>query len=187
MKTNIVIISGPSGAGEDSVIEGLQKLTTITRVITTTTRKKREGESEGNPYHYISVEEFEEKIKDGEMVEWAREYNDNLYGVTREELERVNKAPGIGVWKIEYKGVLTAKEKFPEIISIMITATPDVLEARIRRRDRATEEHIAKRMKYTKEWLHHTDAYDYIVENKEGKLEETISEVMDILSKEKYL
>ncbi len=180
---NIVIISGPSGAGEDSVIEGIRKQTTINRVITTTTRPMREGESERNPYHFIQKEDFDTDT----MVEWAQEYNDNLYGVTEEELERVQSLPGVGIWKLEYKGVEHAREMYPEMTSILLTAPLDVLEERIRRRDNATDEHVAKRMEYTREWMRHTDAYDYVVENKEGKLEETIEEVMDILRKEQYL
>lgn len=185
--SNIVIISGPSGAGEDSVIDGLSKLVTIHRVITTSTREPRPGESDGNPYHFVTESEFNAKIAAGEMIEWAREYNNHLYGVTLEELQRVATLGGVGVWKMEYKGVQTAKKMFPEIVAIMITADLDVLEARIRRRDKVTEEHVATRMEYTKEWFRHKDIYDYIVENKEGKLDETIQNVMDIMRKEQYL
>jgi len=184
---NIVIISGPSGAGEDSVIYGISKLTTVHRVITTTTRKMRSDESAGNPYHFITKEAFEQKIEEGEMVEWALEYNDQLYGVSQKELLRVHSLDGIGIWKIEYKGVMTVQKKYPEIKSILITAPLEILEDRIKRRGDVSEDHIRDRMEYTLEWLKYTDIYDYKVENKEGLLAVTISEVMDILKKEKYL
>ncbi len=186
--TNVVIISGPSGAGEDSVIEGLREFTTINRVITTTTRAPRRGESEGAPYYFITTEEFENKISTGEVIEWAKQYNGNLYGVTREELQRVNDLEGLGVWKIEYQGVITAEKLFPEIKSILLTAESlDVLEQRIRNREEVTEDFIAQRMEYTKEWLEHEDIYDYKVINRQGLLHETIAEVVDILRKEQYL
>lgn len=185
---NVVIISGPSGAGEDSVIEGLREFTTINRVITTTTREPREGETDGSPYYFVSAEEFEKKIETGEVVEWARQYNGNLYGVTKEELQRVNDLPGLGVWKIEYQGVMTAKKLFPDMLAILIMAESlEVLEQRIRGRSEVTEEFIAERMKYTREWLTHEDIYDYKVINRQGKLEETINEVIDIIRKEQYL
>lgn len=184
---NVVIISGPSGAGEDSVIDGLKKFATVNRIVTTTTRAMRPGESEGNPYYFVSKEEFERKIANDEMVEWAKEYNDNLYGVTRSELERAGSLPGIAPWKIEYKGVMTAKKLFPEITSIFLMADSlEVLAERIRSRDGVSEEYINERMEYTKEWLKHEDIYDYKVINRQGKLDEAIQEVVDILKKEGY-
>lgn len=185
---NIVIISGPSGAGEDSVIKGLQNHTVVNSVITTTTREKRDGESERNPYYFISQSEFEEKIQSGEMVEWAKQYNDCLYGVTKEELQRVNDLEGVGIWKIEYQGVMSAKKMFPEVPALFIMAESfEVLEQRIRNRGGVTDEFIAERMEYTREWLKHEDIYDYKIINAQGKLDQTIEQVVDILKKEQYL
>lgn len=184
---NVVIISGPSGAGEDSIIEGLRAHVQVNRVITTTTRSMRPGESDGNPYYFISKEEFEKKIANNEMIEWAKEYNDNLYGVTLAELERVNALPGIAPWKIEYKGVMTAKKLFPDMISIFLMADSlEVLAERIRKRSNVTEEYIRERTEYTKEWLKHEDIYDYKVINRQGKLDEAVQEVVEILKKEGY-
>jgi guanylate kinase len=184
---NVVIISGPSGAGEDSIIGGLTAFTTINRVVTTTTREMRPGESQGAPYYFITKEEFQTKIDNNEMIEWAKQYNDNYYGVTIDELERVNALPGIGTWKIEYKGVMTAQKLCPDILSIFIMADSlEILANRIRSRGNVSEEFIQERMEYTKEWLKHTDIYDYQVINREGRLDETIREIAGILKKEGY-
>ena len=59
----------------------------------------------------FTKEEFEAKIEQHEMVEWAKQYNNNLYGVTKEELKRINTKDGLGVWKIEYQGVINMKKK----------------------------------------------------------------------------
>lgn len=182
-KSKIFIISGPSGAGEDSIIEGLKKFFKIERIITTTTRAMRSGESQGNPYYFISKNEFIKRRNNNEFVEWAEQYNGNLYGVTKAEIERVKNSSNIGTWKIEWKGVITAKKIFPEIPSIFINAPLDVLENRIRRRDNFSEEYIKERTEYTKEWLKHKDIYDYEVVNEEGKLDEAIKEVKDIIEK----
>ncbi len=180
---NIFIVSGPSGVGEDSVIDGLAKRLPLERVITTTTREPREGESQGNPYYFITHKEFEQKIQAGDFVEYAQEYNNNYYGVTQEEIKRVTESRKIGIWKIEWKGVITAKKLYPNIIAIFLTVRDlSILEQRIRRRNGSvTEAYIQERMEYTKEWLKHTDIYDYIVYNEENKLEETITHVEAII------
>lgn len=174
---NLFIISGPSGVGEDSVIDGLEKRFPIERVVTTTSRAMRPGDSNGHPYYFISPSDFEQGIARGEFFEWARQYNDNLYGVTHSEIHRVIESGRIGIWKIDYQGVITAKSLFPGIIAILLTAPLTVLESRIRKRDSATEAFIRERMEYTKEWLKHTDIYDYEIENEEGKLDQTIEKV----------
>lgn len=183
MASKIFIVSGPSGAGEDSVIEGLRKHFEIERVITSTTRSMRSGESQERPYYFLSREEFEKKIENNELAEWAKEYNNNLYGVTRSELKRVADSGRIGIWKIEYKGVMTVKEKFPEIKSIYIAPPSlEVLQERIRRRNPdVSEEYIKERMDYTKKWMAHENIYDYKVVNEEGKLDETIAKVAEII------
>lgn len=185
MASKIFIISGPSGAGEDSVIEGLKKYFQIERVITTTTRSMRAGESQEKPYYFISREDFEKKIERDELAEYAQEYNDNFYGVTKDELERVKDSGNIGVWKIEYKGVITAKQKFPEIKSIYIAPPSlEILRQRIvKRNPGVSEEYLKERMDYTKEWMNHEDVYAYKVVNEEGKLDETIAKVAEIIRK----
>lgn len=179
---NLFIISGPSGAGEDSIISGLAKIMPIKWIKTTTTREMRPGESEGNPYYFISKEKFEEKIKENGFFEYAQHYNDNFYGVTFEEIERVKASGKIGIWKIDYKGVMTAKKLIPEIIAIFINAPLEEIEERIRKRGGISEEYIKERMEYSKEWLKHKDIYDYEIVNSNGKLEESIQKAAEIIN-----
>lgn len=183
-KSNIFIISGPSGAGEDSIIEGLKKYFPIERVITTSTREMRPNESQGNPYWFITREEFIKRRDNNEFVEWAEQYNGNLYGVTKEEIERMKNSDKIGLWKIEWQGVITAKKIYSEIPAIFITVSDlKVLEDRIRRRDNVTDEYIQERMEYTKEWMKHKDLYDYTVFNEENKLDSAIAQTAEIIKK----
>lgn len=177
----LFIISGPSGSGQDSVIDGLGKVFPIERVITSTTRNPRPGESEGKPYYFLSHDDFEQKIGEGGFIEWAKEYNNELYGVAKEELERVAHCGKIGIWKIEWKGVVTAKRLFPEIIAILISAPLESIEERLRKRDDPTEEYLAERMAYTQEWMNHTDIYDYTVKNEDGALEKAVNEAAAII------
>lgn len=181
---NLFIISGPSGSGEDSIIEGLKKYFPVERVVTTTTRAARPGETHGISYYFTTREDFERRLNNNEFVEHARQYNGNLYGVTREELDRVVQSGKAGVWKIEYQGVISAKKLFPEIIAIFITVPEfSILETRIRRRDRVSEDYIKERMIYSKEWMRHADIYDYTVVNEEGKLDKAVREVADIIKR----
>lgn len=183
-KNKLFIISGPSGAGEDSVIEGLKKFLPIERVITTTTRKMRPREYNGSPYYFISKEEFEKGIKEDKFFEYAQEYNDQFYGAAKKEIERVLNCDRIGIWKIEYKGVIAVKKIMPEVVSIFImTPTFEDIKKRLLKRGES-EEFIKERMIYTKEWLKHKDIYDYEVINYENKLDETINEVKEIILKE---
>ncbi|MCD4706045.1 hypothetical protein K8R61_03110 [bacterium] len=181
-KNNIFIISGPSGVGEDSIISGLAKCLDIEKVITTTTRKMRFNESQKNPYYFISEKKFKDRIKNNLFFEYAKEYNNNFYGVTKKEIKRVQNCAKIGIWKIEYKGVITAKKLIPEIIAIFInTSSLKILEKRIRNRGNISEQYVKERIKYTKEWLKHLDIYDYTVINYENRLKETINKVKKII------
>ena len=183
-KNKLFIISGPSGAGEDSIINELEKLLSIERVVTTTTREKRRGESDGKPYYFISQEEFKKGVAENRFFEYAQEYNKQFYGVTNEEIQRVIKSDKIGIWKIEYKGVMTVKKIMPEVIAILITTKSlEILKQRILRRG-ASKEFAEERMIYTKEWLKHKDIYDYEVVNYEGKLDEAVEKVKEIILKE---
>ena len=161
----LFIISGPSGAGEDSVIEGLQKRMSLTRVITTTTREMRDGEMQGAPYYFISHEEFQQKIKDDGFFEYAELDRGKLYGVTNEELQRVKESESVGIWKMDYKGVLFLKEKEPSIPAIFIWASLDVLEERIRFRGGVDAAFILERISYAQGWFDNRDIFDFEVEN----------------------
>lgn len=181
MQSKIFIISGPSGAGEDSIIEGLKKQFDIERVITTTTRDMRPGESHGQPYYFISREEFKKGIKNGEFFEWAEEDHNNFYGVTKKEIERAKNSGKIVIWKVDYKGVLTLKKILPEIPAILINAPLDVIEKRIRNRGGVSEKFIQERIKYAQGWTKNKNAFDYVVENEERKLKEAVLKVVEII------
>lgn len=179
---NVFIISGVAGSGKDSVIDGLQKLLPIERVITTTTRTKRSGESEGNPYYFQSRAKFEESIAAGDFAEYSTNENGELYGVTHAELKRITETGKITLWRVDWKGVITIKKSYPEILALFISAPLEILEKRLRARDVGKDEtYFQERMHYTVEWLKHLDIYDYIVENEEGKLDQTIQQVKAII------
>ena len=180
-KNNLFIISGPSGAGEDSVVKGIKKIFSVEKIITTTTREMRPGEIDGQDYYFISKDHFKQKIEDGEFFEWAEEDNGQLYGGTLEEIERVKDSGRIGIWKIDYKGVIAAKKLLPEAISIFIYVSIDIIRKRLENRENHSEEFIKSRIDYAQGWFDNEDVFDYKVENVENKLSETIKKVANII------
>ncbi len=179
----IIIISGPSGAGEDSIIHGLMGEMDIELVVTTTTRPPRDSESEGHPYYFVTKEDFENSVRENKFFEFAKHYNGNYYGVTLGEIERVMSLGSVGIWKIDYKGVASAKNLMPKIKAIYIGAPLYILEERIRTRDNVTDEYVEERMNYTREWLEHLDLYDYRIINEQGKLAESIEKAKNIINR----
>lgn len=156
----------------------------IERVVTTVTRLMRPGEAQGRPYYFISINEFKEMIKADRFVEWAKVYGD-YRGCSFDELERVEKSGKVGIWKVDYQGVKTVKEKIKDVVAIYIK--PPSLEVsvkRIKKRKLDSEEEIKKRMAYVRDWLREENdkLYDYIVVNKEGRLDETVDKVVEIIS-----
>jgi guanylate kinase len=182
---NVFIISGPAGSGKDTIIERLAGSLPFERVITTTTRAARPGETDGNPYYFVSREQFEKSVTEDRFIEHSVNENDECYGVTKEELDRVSRSGHIGIWKVDWKGVISAKRLFPGIIALLISAPIGILESRLRERDGSEKDgaYFQERMAYTREWLRHTDIYDYTIENEQGKLDEAVEKTRAIISR----
>jgi len=184
MKKVIFIITGPSGAGEDSVITGLKKILPIKVITTTTTRNMRPEESQGKPYFFISKKEFENKIKGDKFFEWAEEDRGNFYGVTKQEFNRCLKSDNIIIWKLDYKGALAAKKIYQHTVSIYLSIPKSVVKKRLKKRDQASEKFIKNRLDYSQGWYDNEDKFDFKVDNKEGRLDETIKKVKKIIETE---
>ncbi|MCK5459716.1 guanylate kinase [Candidatus Parcubacteria bacterium] len=180
-KNRLFIISGPSGAGEDSVISGLKKCLNIEKIITTTTRKIRPDETRGKEYYFISKQEFKKSIANDEFFEYAEEDNAQFYGVKNRAIKKALNCDKIGIWKIDYKGVITAKKLIPQIIAILILPPSlEILGQRLLKRGE-TKEFIKQRMNYAKGWLKNKNIFDYRIINRENRLAETVKEVKKII------
>jgi len=177
----IFIITGPSGAGEDSVIEGIQKYFPIEKIITSTTRPIRPREIEGKDYYFLSHEEFKKKIENNDFFEWALEDNGNYYGGEHREIKRVLNSNKIGIWKIDYKGVIQAKKILEDVISIYLHVPIEIIEKRLKNRKIHDTDFIKGRIEYAQGWYKNRDKFDYEVYNEEGKLDETIKKVANII------
>lgn len=162
----LIVISGFAGAGKGTVVKTLlDKYTNYAISISATTRKPREGEQEGVSYFFKTVEEFEQLIKEGNFIEYAR-YVDNYYGTPKTFVEEMRCAGKDVILEIEVQGALNIKKQYPNAVLIFVTP-PDSKELEERLRGRGTEDEatIAKRMARAFEESSLMEKYDYIVVN----------------------
>ena len=182
----LFIITGPSGAGKDSVIyrskdQGLE----FSQVTTTSTREIRAGESEGHPYHFISEDEFKKKIDKQEMIEWAEVYG-NYYGSAKDEVEDKLGNNDVVVVKVDPQGARTFKKLRPDCVTLFIMPPSyEYLEKRLINRETDTKEVIKQRLDTAKRELENLLDWDYLVVNEEGKLDEAAAEVKEIVENNK--
>jgi guanylate kinase len=182
----LVILSGPSGAGKDSVRDLLlQWNPTIHRVVTATTRQPRPGEVEGRDYHFITEETFDEILRTDGFLEHAFVY-DHRNGVPRIEIEDPLAFGRDAIARIDVQGAQTLKRLVPQALLIFI-APPSVEETARRMHDRGhdTEEEQARRREIAKREMEAASLFDYIVVNETGRLEQTARRVWEIIAAEK--
>lgn len=179
----LIIITGRTAAGKDTIKAVLlEKYPKLKRVITTTSRKMREGEKNGTDYFFISRDEFEKKIKNGQFLEYV-EYGGNLYGTTRSELKH-SLADHDVLWKIDPSRageIRDLGEINKQIMVIYLNVSDDVVLKRLKQRG-LTEEEIQKRMTDDKRiWQKYHQNYDYVIDNIPGKLDQTIQKIVKMI------
>ena len=179
----LVIISGPAGSGKGTVGGILRELAPFEFSVSATTRAPRPNEIDGVHYHFITKEAFEEKIADGEMLEYAR-YIDNYYGTPKAPVDKALEEGKDILLDIEVQGALQIKEKMPEAVMIYILP-PDyeTLLACIRGRGTETEEVIQKRMAQARTEIQVFDKYDYVVTNDDAT--RAAKDILSILQTER--
>jgi guanylate kinase len=171
----LFVLSAPSGTGKDTVIHALKQHGMNFYVVPSiTTRSPRPGESEGNPYHFVSQEIFERMVSQGELLEYANVHG-NWYGQPRKPI-RDNLSAGRDVLlKIDVKGAATIKKKVPDAIFIfLIPSSLEELSQRLTDRQTETEEELQRRLADARKELAEQHWYDYLVTNRDGHLQEAV-------------
>ncbi len=165
-KGRLVIISGPSGSGKDTILKkALKILPEIKFSISSITRPMREGEVQGEKYNFISKEAFEDMIKNDMLLEYNN-YVGNYYGTPKAPVEKVINEGGEIILEIDVNGQKNVKEKIDSALSIFIMPPSiEVLRARLSGRGTDSPEVIEKRMKTALYEIECAKNYDYIVIN----------------------
>jgi len=175
----LIVVSGPSGVGKTSVVEGLSHRIPFHFSVSMTTRAARPGETDGVDYHFVSREAFAAAFERGDLAEWA-EYGGHLYGTPVAELERQSAGQDV-LLDIEMVGARAIKTAYPDAIMIFI-APPSLedLERRLRRRGDTTDEDVRRRLGVADDQMREaTTLFDHIVVNDD--LTAAIDRVADIL------
>lgn len=180
----LFVVTGPSGAGKDSVInqvkeQGLQ----FGQVVTTSTRPMRSTEKEGDPYYFVDTTVFRQYIDAGEMIEWAEVYG-NLYGCTKKEVQQKLAENSVVIVKVDPQGARSYKAMVPDATTIFIMPPSyEYLEKRLVNRETDSREVIQQRLETAQRELENLLDWDYLVVNEEGKLSEAADEVLQIINK----
>jgi len=162
----LIVVSGPSGAGKDTLIgEALNAIPELALIASATTRSPREGEVDGRDHVFLSREEFERWIREDRLLEWA-EYSGNLYGTPKQSAEELLQKGRSVILRIELQGARQIKERRPDAVMVFVRA-PSLEETRRRLEGRATEtsESVETRMATAVKEIAARDEFDHEVVN----------------------
>ncbi len=183
----LFVVSGPSGAGKDTLVDALrQRMPELRYSISATTRAPRPGEVEGEDYFFLSADEFARRRSAGELLEW-REYNENLYGTPREYIERTVAEGYDVILKPEVNGALAVKGAYPD--AVLIFLVPDqfsVLRERLLARRTESNEEILRRLDIGQAEMRYIRSFDYVVVNAQGHSDQAVSDLQAILHAERF-
>lgn len=180
----LIVLSGPSGSGKDTVLERLINLdSNVVKAISTTTRQLREGEINGKDYFFISEQEFFEAIKNKELLEYTN-YCGNYYGTLKNFVKTLQNDKKDVILKIEVEGATQIKEKCPDVLRIFILPPSiNALKKRLSGRGTETTENLEKRLDSAKKEIKASLNYDYIVVNDDA--DECAKNILSIITAEK--
>jgi guanylate kinase len=179
----LVIFSAPSGSGKTTIVKQLLKrFPQFEFSISATSRQPRGQEQNGVDYHFMSNEEFKERVARGEFVEWEEVYAGTCYGTLKSEMERIWAKGNVIIFDVDVMGGINLKKLFGEDACSMFIMPPSVeeLERRLRGRGTDSEEVIQKRIAKAEFELSKAPEFDHIVVN--DVLEDAVEEATTIIS-----
>lgn len=162
----LVVVSGPAGVGKGCIVQKMMELSDCVMLsVSATSRAPRPNENEGKNYFFKTREQFEDMIKNNQLIEWV-EYCGNYYGTPRDFVESEIAKGHIVILEIEVEGALNVRRLFPEsVLCFILPPTYEELEQRLRGRGTENEETILRRLNRAKEEFQYIDRYDYIILN----------------------
>lgn len=183
----LFVVSGPSGAGKDTLVEALREQRPALRYsISATTRSPRPEERNEEHYFFVSETEFDRLLRTDGLLE-SREYNGNLYGTPRDFIERSLTQGYDVIMKPEVNGALNVKAAYPD--AVLIFLVPDRfsnLRERLLARRTETNEEIARRLEIAQLEMKFIRRFDYIVVNAQDRPQEAVRDLEAILQAERF-
>ncbi|WP_282135066.1 guanylate kinase [Seonamhaeicola maritimus] len=165
----LIVFSAPSGSGKTTIVRHLlgKNDLNLEFSISATSRDKRGTEVDGKDYYFLSAQEFKNKIKNEEFLEWEEVYRDNFYGTLKTEVERIWALGKHVIFDIDVSGGLRIKRKFPDETLAIFVKPPSIDELKIRLKKRKTEsdEKISMRVAKASAELATAPLFDEIVVN----------------------
>ncbi len=183
----MVVISGPSGVGKDTVVDRMkQRGLPFHFVVTATTRPQRENEVEGVDYFFLSQDEFERMIRAGEFIEHALVYGEHK-GIPREQARQALASGMDVVLRVDVQGAKTIRQLYPEALLIyLVTGSEDELVERLKRRRTESEEKLQLRVQTAREEFGYLHLFDYWVINPEDRVEQAVDTILAIIQAEHH-
>ena len=177
MKGKVIIVSAPSGAGKTSIVKHVLEFLPELRFSTSaTTRAKREGEVDGRDYHFLTVEDFKEGIRNDDFLEWEEVYANQFYGTLKSEIQRIWDEGKTVIFDVDVKGGLNIKKYFGD----------DAMAIFMRNRGTETEESLHKRLEKAEYEMTFAPQFDKTILNDDLDVAraEMIQTVRDFLNQE---
>ncbi|MDD4923958.1 MAG: guanylate kinase [Dehalococcoidales bacterium] len=185
-KPLLLVLSGPSGAGKDAVLNRLKMVHfPIAHITTMTTRAKRPREKDGIDYNFVTEEQFQRLIDNNELLEWANVYG-NFYGVPKQAVREALAEGKDTIIKIDVQGAATIKKIVPQAIFIFLAPlTMQELIDRLTMRNTESEENLRLRIDTVKEEMTKLEMFDYVAVNEHGQIDRVVDEIRAIINTEK--
>jgi len=182
----LVVLSGPSGVGKDSVIQGLKESGyPFYVVVTATTRPRRPSEVDGIDYHFVSVGAFAEMIENNELIEYAVVYGD-YKGIPKKHVREALASGQDVIMRIDVQGAATIRALVPNAVTIFLTAeSEEELVRRLQLRKTEPPDQLKMRIVTARRELRRFTDFDYVVINPEEQLDEAVDRVLSIIRAEK--
>jgi len=180
----LIVISAPSGAGKTSIVHFLLgKTDALSFSVSACSRARRDNETDGIDYHFLTVDEFQKEIKEDSFLEWEEVYRNQYYGTLKSEVERIWKEGKTVIFDVDVVGGLNIKKQYQkECLSIFIMPPSlAVLEERLQKRGSESKESLQKRVVKAKEEIEKRKEFDQVILNDD--FEVACMETMKVIQK----
>ncbi len=182
----LIVVSGPSGAGKDSVLRLLlERDSALAFVVTTTSRRMRAEEVHGRDYFFVSSKKFARMIEAGEFLEHALVYGDHK-GVARKDVQTALETGRDAVLRLDVQGAARIKQLYPSALLIFMTPGNEAeLRARLGDRETETGSGLERRVVAAREEAQHGEEFDYVVVNRRNDIAGTVKNIQSIIRAER--